>query len=1004
MAVVGAASIVVRAITSGFTDDIAKAAGSLGGIGQKAGAQLGAGIASGLGNIGVSAFTNFANEALQTKENFTSLVRTSYTLSTAISVVIGAVFALINGLVALGSTVIGASASLFAGINILGAFVLALISARLALGGVGEALGKLNKAQTGGANTARAVTEAERNLAEVIEQNRETMVRANRDVEKAQRDLNDAIREGQEEIQQLGFDAEDAALSEKRAALELERAREELIRVQDLPPNSRARKEAELAFAEADLNLRRAIDRNKDLAAEQDAIGGDVNKTQVVIDAQNNLAEAETNRAKAVRDAARAEIRAREQLEQARSGGGAGEDPYAGLTASQIAFVNFLQGLKPLFEELKRVASDAFLPPLTNAITTLVNGLYPTIVTGIGQIAGALGRATESIADIITSTSNVEKLGAVFESSARIIETLGVVIGNVWGIFLSLLEAAAPLAEDFVKFLEEKTGALAAFFDTAEGEQKLRDFFTTAGEIMGQIGDIFGNIFGGIGRLIEANFGEGSGGRKILDWLEKATAGFAGLDGAAGKTKEELEKFFSDVADNFISIADSVGALIDALGRISANPAIGETFDILKEGVPTLESIITKAVEAGPALAELVTAFLDLIDALSDSEAPKIFFETLGSIVQSVADFLGSEAVKPVLDFIGQIFAFFSAIGLVATILNTGFMVFIGIILQVVLLVGGLIAAFVLLTTSPVFGWIVGIIGVIAGLVLMFTDWINKSQEAADFVTGVFGPIIEFFKGLWDQLVEAVKPLLDSLGQLWETLQTILMPILVVVGAILGVVIMGALQGLVTVITAFVIPTITFLVDVINFLLTPLRLLFEMIGKITGAFIQFQKDGDLGKFLMTSLGAVGDFFKGVWNNVLGILEAGANFFVNVINGLIGGINNGLKAVGLPRIPTIPRVSIPRLAMGGIVEATPGGMLAVIGEAGKNERVEPLDRNGLSKRDNAMIDKLVMAQTKGASQLNGVTINVYPSEGMNETELAEMVSRKMAFMMRRGAIA
>ena len=51
--------------------------------------------------------------------------------------------------------------------------------------------------------------------------------------------------------------------------LELEKARETLARVSDLPPNSRARKEAELAFAQADLNYRRAIDNNNKLKKQE---------------------------------------------------------------------------------------------------------------------------------------------------------------------------------------------------------------------------------------------------------------------------------------------------------------------------------------------------------------------------------------------------------------------------------------------------------------------------------------------------------------------------------------------------------------------------------------------------------------------------------------------------------------------------------------------------------------------------------------------------------------
>jgi hypothetical protein len=74
----------------------------------------------------------------------------------------------------------------------------------------------------------------------------------------------------------------------------------------------------------------------------------------------------------------------------------------------------------------------------------------------------------------------------------------------------------------------------------------------------------------------------------------------------------------------------------------------------------------------------------------------------------------------------------------------------------------------------------------------------------------------------------------------------------------------------------------------------------------------------------------------------------------------------------------------------------GGTLAQIGEAGRAERVEPLDPNGLSKRDKAMIETL--AGGKGS----GINITINPSAGMDERELASIVSRQIAFQLRKGA--
>jgi hypothetical protein len=121
--------------------------------------------------------------------------------------------------------------------------------------------------------------------------------------------------------------------------------------------------------------------------------------------------------------------------------------------------------------------------------------------------------------------------------------------------------------------------------------------------------------------------------------------------------------------------------------------------------------------------------------------------------------------------------------------------------------------------------------------------------------------------------------------------------------------------------------------------------------------------------------------------------------------MIRGLNK--ISFNIPDIPGVPGRGtkfginippIPPLAKGGIIQPTPGGTLARIGEAGRPERVEPLDPDGLSKRDKAMIQMLAGTQGGG-----GATINVYPSQGMDENELAAIISRKIAWQMRGGAI-
>jgi hypothetical protein len=164
----------------------------------------------------------------------------------------------------------------------------------------------------------------------------------------------------------------------------------------------------------------------------------------------------------------------------------------------------------------------------------------------------------------------------------------------------------------------------------------------------------------------------------------------------------------------------------------------------------------------------------------------------------------------------------------------------------------------------------------------------------------------------------------------------------------------------------------------------------------------------------TAFGAVTGVIKGVINGIIGALEWGINLAIKGINLLIKAYNavplvsnvDTIDDIKLGRIGEGARgravtqkdvdMYRARLANGGVVSPTPGGTLAVIGEAGRPERVEPLDPDGLSKRDKAMIT--LLSGGKGG----GITMNVYPSPGMNETELAAKISRELAFQLRRGA--
>lgn len=80
----------------------------------------------------------------------------------------------------------------------------------------------------------------------------------------------------------------------------------------------------------------------------------------------------------------------------------------------------------------------------------------------------------------------------------------------------------------------------------------------------------------------------------------------------------------------------------------------------------------------------------------------------------------------------------------------------------------------------------------------------------------------------------------------------------------------------------------------------------------------------------------------------------------------------------------------QFARGGTVSASPGGIAAVVGEGRNDERIEPLDSQGMSKRDRALIEQIVNTML-GVGQGGGTTVRVQ----LGERELSDFTSEVIA---------
>jgi hypothetical protein len=1102
VAVIGDAYIVVKAITTGFESEVKRAASgiNLERDGSSVGKSFSRGFNSGAGGGLASAFGDFGKSALQARAQFQSLVRTGYTVGPLISVLVSSIGTLGGGFVALAGTVAGAIPSLVVLPGIFTAIGLSAVTAFAAFSGVSKAISaglKASKKATAD-NTAAKIAAARRiedinkriekleidarrldrdrvadmieaeqdkvdavaeaaaeeeeayaKLALVKEKNTESMIEANNRLKEAQENLTKALEAGREEIQQIGFDAEDAALSEKRASITLEKARETLQRTQDLPPNSRARREAQLAFAEAELGLRRAKDKNKDLQKEQDKLAGDPKNTTGYIDALKRQEDAQANVAQTARDALRSQQeaeanitavklenlqkifdaekkieetrqryadrgedlsrqiqdayddyeRALEDQARASKSAAAGADAYAdalaGLSPAARDFVKYMvDTFIPSLKKLRDAVAETFLPAVKEGLEKLRTQLFPALAPMMAKLGTSLGKAFNSVIDAIVNPSNIKDLGKVFEQSGYVIEGLGKTIGSVYDSILSILVAADPIIRRFTDFLTKKTADFAKFLNTAQASGSLENFFTKAGDIAAKWGEILGNIFSGAVNVVKAIFAPGGAGDFILTWFRDSTAAFEKFSGSA-KGQNQLSKYFKDVAVNSKAVLGSLGAFVKEILKAGADPNIKVFWDTLKEAAPAFGELLKQANAAAPSVAKFIVAFVEFAKVTLSTGAIQTFFGILTKALEFITKIMASPAIKDFFDIGAKIFAAFSAFGLIATTAIFAGKVIVGAVLAIVGVFGKLAAAFKYVrgllfifnlafgaAATPILLAVAAVAAVVAVLILAY----NKSEIFREAVAKLVSAVGDAFKRAFETIKEAISELGISFSGVGEIFKKI--------GDFIG-------KYIVPIFQVVFVAAIDILAEAIALVVRLLKGLWQLF---TGSPIEGLKTilGALGKFLVNT-------FKNIWNNVKSALSS-----IPIFNSLLTGAEKIFRTIAGLWNNTMGRIkfSVPdwvpkfggkgfafptiNLAEGGIIPATPGGTIARIGEAGRPERVEPLDPDGLSKRDKAMIQLLAGS---GAGRSN--VINVYPSQGMNESELASIISRQIAFQLRRG---
>lgn len=282
------------------------------------------------------------------------------------------------------------------------------------------------------------------------------------------------------------------------------------------------------------------------------------------------------------------------------------------------------------------------------------------------------------------------------------------------------------------------------------------------------------------------------------------------------------------------------------------------------------------------------------------------------------------------------------------------------------------------------------------------------AQALVDFLQH----LVEVLPSFIEQMTQAIISLINGIVALFQNPQFLTLLLQAAITLFMQLV-----KALPQILTALISALPTIIQSIVAFLLDPSNLamiidgavqlfmgLVMAVPQILGALLEAFGSlvGSLWDWITSRFGQfatdfgnfIGGIFRGAINGVLSFIENFINAPIDLLNGFIGIINDAFGWLGVNLSP-IGRISLPRLAQGGIVDSATA---AIIGEEGQ-EAVLPLEHN----TDNwAGLLASTLAVEMQEQDYSGREINVYMTNEINNQLDAAEIGRIMIQSIRRAA--
>lgn len=673
-----------------------------------------------------------------------------------------------------------------------------------------------------------------------------------------------------------------------------------------------------------------------------------------------------------------------DQVEKQFKNGDIGEDQYRSFQREIIKTTSELDGFNEALKETDKQLEEAQkgakgggdgFTVMKGALGDLVSNVIQGAVSAIGDLVGSLFELTEATEEYRTMQAKLEGSSKTFgysvdfanEKYKEFYKYLGDdqastnAITNLMGIGTS--------TESVSKLAEGATAVWASYGDSIPIESLTESINETinAGKVTGTFADTINWAKDAQGQLGKALGGNKEAQTAFNEALEEGLPVEDAFNEALAKITDEQER--ADVVAQFLnSTYGESKTTYDELNKsvTEANEAELELKDTQAELGETMAPINTamtdlknKALEAiTPLVQSLADAFMDLYKWLQENP---VAMTILTAVVIGLATAFGvlatALAIQGIITGVTKAIAF----------LNTTLLA--NPIVLIVALIAGLVASFIYLWNNcEAFRqfWI----NLWEGIKSAFSAVVGWIQEIAP-------KIAQFFVDAWTAIKNCWSAVTSFFSNIWNGIKNIFSA----VGTWFRTTFSNAWTGIKNIWTG--------VTSWFSGVWSGIKNIFSGVGSWFRN--TFSNAWSAVKNVFSSWGS---FFGGLWSTIKnkfstigtniasaisGSVKSGLNGVLSaierIINGGIGLINGAIRLINkIPgvKIGSIDKLSLPRLAQGGIVDSP---TLAEIGEDGR-EAIIPLERNTgwineIAKRLNGQLDSPGFNPNEITAKLDGI---------------------------------